>query len=315
MLTLLIRKILYVSLLCLFVSSASGADGLVVPTPGGGVVLEAKSLNQVGEFSLGSASKPLLAVHPSSPILAGYTPDTGVVFWNLPSMAVASTHNDELFGDGISSISFSQDGKSLFLLSDDLRSVVVFDLAKSEVSGLLPIPGTSPESMVVTSVGLLLGQGGGVTFVSSEPEEGLVAQFKFPQTISSTLVLGERLFIGLRSTPGIWSYQLPSGRALGFVPTEGEVKQIRSLGPGKLFCLLSDAGAIHGHDFQSPTARWTFPGQFNQLVVSPAGDVVYGVDRQGLNLVAVEASLGAELARVVLPSGAGDPIGFSGPVR
>lgn len=311
-----LSRILYkIVFLCLTLAVVSGADGLVVPKPGGGVVLEADSLSRVTEFRIDSRSTPLLAVHPSSPILAGYTPETGVVFYNLPSLTVASTHKGELYASGVNDIAFSSDGNSLYLLSGELRSVVVLDLKTSEVSELLPVPGAGSQRLSATASGLLLNQGSVLSLIGGQADEGLLAQFRFPQDITAAQVEGERLFIGLRSVAGVWSYQLPSGRVLGFLPTEGEVKQLCALGKSKGFCLLNAAGALQAYDFSTPAPRWTFPGRYGLLLKGRAGDAVYAVDSQSSTIVSVDSRLGSELARVSVDSGSGHPVLFSGSVR
>ena len=308
-----LSRILYkIVFLCLTLAVVSGADGLVVPKPGGGVVLDADSLNQVAEFRVDSRTTPLLAVHPSSPILAGYTPETGVVFFNLPSMTVASTHKGELYANGINDLAFSADGNSLYLLSGELRSVVVLDLKTSEVSGLLPVPGAGSEGLSITSSGLLLNQGSVLSLIGPQADEGLLAQFRFPQDISDAQVEGERLFIGLRGVAGVWSYQLPSGRVLGFLPTEGEVKQFCPLGRGQGFCLLSASGAIQAYDFSAAGPRWTFPGRYARLLRGRESGAVFALDSQSSTVIAVDSKLGSELARATLESGSGYPVLFPG---
>ena len=71
-------------LLFLLLTGSAWAEGLAVPTEGGVLILDGRNLTEIRTLSLGGKETPRLAVHPSSPVMAGLAGDQ-LVFWNLPT--------------------------------------------------------------------------------------------------------------------------------------------------------------------------------------------------------------------------------------
>jgi hypothetical protein len=308
------RIAIYFLGLFLFTGTA-WADGLVFPKAGGAVVLDGSSLAQGRALSLSSKSIPVLAVHPAAPIMASCTPEEGLVFWNVPSFSEASRHQDSLLKEGIVALAFSKDGEHLYLLSQALRAVVDFDLSQSKVQGLVPVPGGLPEGLEVSTSGLVVWQETGLSLLSSDPKVGLLAQFRFPEKVLAAQVLGQRLYVALRGVSGLWSYQLPNGRALGVIPTQAEIAQISSPVEGGGMLLLKSSGVVELRDLDKPQPRWTHSeGQCRFDAMAPAGQgrVVYLYDAETGTVVAVDSQLGTELARGSVPDAKGRPVVFAG---
>ena len=71
-------------LLFLLLTGSVWAEGLAVPTEGGVLILDGRSLTEVRALSLGGKETPRLAVHPSSSVMAGLVGEQ-LIFWNLLS--------------------------------------------------------------------------------------------------------------------------------------------------------------------------------------------------------------------------------------
>lgn len=298
------REGLVLALLIILFCSAARADGLAVPVKGGFSVLDGKTLAVVRAVEMGGEDVPKLAVHPSSPILAGLSGQR-LVFWNLPSFAEASTHSDSLFA-GVTELGFSPDGTTLYLLSDELRAVIKFDLASSRVSGTLPIPGGPPLWMKAYSSGVLVGQDDTLSLLSPNAEKGLLAQFRFAQKVSSALMIGENLLVARAGLAGIDSYQALTGRAVQFMPTASGFKQLVGSGGGSFYA-LGGAGDVSAWTTDALRPRWTHsssPLVFDGIAMGGENARVYAFDLKGQTLVALDSALGNESARTTLAPGA-----------
>lgn len=299
-------------LLFLLMSSPIWAEGLAVPTEGGVLVLDGRSLTEIRTLSLGGRETPRLAVHPTSPVMAALVGEQ-LVFWNLPAFAEASKHTDNLFS-GVTSMEFSADGASLFLLSPDLRAVLKFDLASSKVVGTLPVPGGNPAWMEVTSEGPLVGQERAVSLLAVDPDKGLLAQYSFPDSIAAAVVTQGRIMLARTGIAGVDSYELKTGRAIGFVPAAGVVKDL-VVGAGGLYA-LSSGGEVRALSSDASQTRWTYPASgttFQLLVAGSNGTSVFCFDGSAGVLVSLDAVAGQENARINLSGvGAAKPVVFSG---
>jgi hypothetical protein len=308
------RERLVSALFLLIFSGAVQADGVAIPREGGFLVLNGDSLTEARTVEMGGADVPKLAVHPSSPILAGLSEDR-LTFWNLPSFAEASRHQDSLF-KGVVDIDFSDDGTVLYLLSAELRAVIKFDLSSSQVSGTLPVPGGQPLWLQVHAEGVLVGQEHSVSLLSADAEKGLLSQFRFPERITSALVKGQSLFLTRVGSAGVDTYEARTGRAIGFLPTASTLKQLIGGVKGDGLYALSGNGAVQAWSADGSRPRWTFPAgalSFDAIVTGGSGSALYAFDQDSQVLVALDSGLGKESARVNLGGVAGwKPVVFSG---
>ena len=299
-------------LLLLLFSSSVWAEGLAVPTEGGVLILDGRSLTEVRTLSWGGKETPRLAVHPSSSVMAGLAGDQ-LVFWNLPAFAEASKHKDPLFS-GVNSLAFSADGSSLFLLSPELRAVLVFDLSTSKVTGTLPIPGGSPQWMRVAPDGILVGQENAVNLLSTSPDRGLLAQYSFPDSVGAAVVSQGRIMLARTGIAGVDSYELKTGRAIGYVPAAGVIKDM-VVGTGGMYALLN-GGEVRALSADASQTRWTYPASgsaFQQVLAGANGSNVFCFDRSAGMLVSLDAVAGQENARINLSGvGAAEPVVISG---
>lgn len=288
------------------------ADGLIASRAGGGVLLDSDTLSEVGRFQMGDNDVPLLAVHPTAPILAAHTPGEGLVFWNLPQCSEASRHQNALLGEGVVSLEFSRDGERLYLLSSRLRAVLVFELASSKIITMIPVPGGEPTGFGVGAGHLLVTQGSTISVLSTDPKEGLVAQFRFPEEVLSGLLQESRVYVALRGVNGIWAYQFPTGRTLGLLPTSTEVAEIVERANG---LVLSTPSGLESQPTSGEGQGWKAPsvgGAFDLAGITPDQRRVFALKRASGLLLILDSKTGAELGRLSL-AGVQDIVTFKDP--
>lgn len=302
------------ALLFAMVCSPVSADGLLVPKVGGCSILSAESLAVEKDLKLDSRSVPLVAAHPTSPVVATVTPEQGLVFWNAPGFSEASRSTEALLTDGIVDLAFSHDGSSLFLLSAPLRSVLVFDLATSKVSSVVPVPGGDGQRLWGCEAGILVRQGDGVTVLSPSPKPGLLAQYRYAQPLLAVLCESERLYASVEGDPGIWVYDVKAGQTLGLLPSEGSTVALGRRTADKGVVMVEADGTVAARDFKSFTPNWSYRGQ---PASSQGVEVLRGVQSLYLynkndgSLVALSGASGQVLAQAVLGSDVGRPVFFS----
>jgi len=306
------RRWWFLGVLWLLSAASTLADGVAVPTAGGVLVLSGRTLTEVRSLEFKEQEVPRLAVHPSSPILASLSGDR-LQFWNLPSFAEASRHENALF-EGAHSLAFSQDGAALFLLSPELRAVLKFDLATSRVVGTLPVPGGDPLWMEVIPEGVLVGQADSLSLLSPEPRLGLLAQFRFPDRLNSAAVERGRLLLAREGVAGLDSYEIKTGRAVEFVPTSSTFEHLVSEA-GRLYA-LSPGGEVQALSPDASRALWTYSDSSlspDRLVAGADGSLLYVFDHSKGVLISLDALSGQENARIQLSgAGRGVPVIFTG---
>jgi len=302
-----------VILLFLALTGIVWADGLFVPQAGGGVVLDGRSLQEQKRLKLEGEEVPLAAVHSAAPVLATLTEKGGLVFWNLPDLVEASRHESPLFSEGIVELEFSLAGDKLYLLSSELNAVVVFDLEKSEVSGVLPVPGSRPLGLEVARQGLLVRQSDGVVLLSPQLETGLLAQFRLPGNLLATTVMEGELCAVTDRNSGAQRFRLSDGKPLELLAGGLSLKSIAAADSRNLFFLLSRNGGLESRSFSSESSLWSSPlGEaFDRLVYGGAGETIYALNQETGSVVAVEARNGAIVSRTRLES-PGVPVVFGG---
>lgn len=294
------KERLVAALFLLLLSSIVQADGVAIPKVGGFLVLNGNSLTEVRTVEMGGEDVPKLAVHPSSAVMAGMSADK-LTFWNLPSFAEASRHSEPIFA-AVTDLAFSADGSTLYLLSGELRAVIKFDLATSRVSGTLPVPGGEPLWLKAHAKGVVVGQENSVSLLSATAEEGLLSQFRFPEKISSALVREERLYLTRAGVAGIDSYEVQSGRAIGFLPTANPLSRLVGGVTDGLYA-LSQNGEVQAWTVDAAQPRWTIQSggvAFDELVTGGDGSTVFAYAEASQTLVSLDTALGKENARVNL---------------
>lgn len=308
--------VVFVKLLILFsLSGVASADGLLVPKAGGMILLHPSTLAQLGEIKLETTSVPLLASHPTDPVVAAVTPEKGLVFLNAPGFSEASKHSLALLKEGIVDLTFSQDGSKLYLLSKNLRAVVVFDLSTSKVSSVLAVPGGEGKRLESCAAGVLVKQQDGVVLLSGQSKGSLLAQYRYSQPFLSGLVDGERLYVSVQGDPGIWVYDLLAGQTLGLLPAQQSVLELARRSGEKGLIFWSSDGTVTARDFKTSTPNWTYSSVPSTV---DRGDVVWGrvslfvFDREGGSLVCLDGQTGKAQARLELGRGLGRPIYFGG---
>lgn len=302
-------------LLLMALGGVASADGILVPKAGGLLVLHSTTLAQLGEVKLETSAVPLVASHPSAPVVACLTPEKGLVFLNAPGFSEASKHSDPLFKDGIVDLAFSQDGNSLYLLSESLRGVVVFDLSSSKVSGILAVPGGEGRRLAVSEAGVLVRQDEGLVLLSPQSKGGLLAQYRYSDPFLSGLVDGDRLYVSVQGDPGIWVYDVRAGQTLGLLPSQQRVVGLCRREGTKGLIFLSADGAVTARDFQTSSPNWTFS---SSPAASGAGELwwggssVYVFERGGGALISLAGQTGKLQGRAELGQGLGRPVFFGG---
>ena len=280
-------------------SGPAFAEGLVIPRKGGLTVLRGADLSELRQVSTGlERETPRLAVHPGAPVLASLS-GRELTFWNLPTFTEASRHQDDLFQSACG-LAFSAGGEELYVLSEAMKAVIVFDLNSSKVAGVIPVPGGVPNRIDATALGLLVRTENGVCLLSPELEDALLAQFRYPATLQSAAISGERLFLARSGEPGLDSYEAKSGRALGPIFSSSQFQAVAPLPKKSGLVALTSAGGVEAWDFGQSRATWTYGGSglFDNLLLSKEGTVVYALSRKTGSLVSLDAASGKELATV-----------------
>ena len=296
-------KILFVFAFFLSVCTPAWSDRLLLPQNGGAVVLDGDDFSELQRLAWGTRSSSLLDIHPSGSVVASYSHDEGLVFWNTRNLSEASRYRQPLF-EGALDMKFSLSGDELYFLSPSLRSVIVFDLKSSEVSRLVPVPGKSPHSISVNSHGILVEQERALSLISTSSESSLVAQFHFAHDLLASVVADGRLFVSLDGEDSLSAFDLPSGRSLEDVPLErAPEKIIASRAGGKLY-VLADGGLVQSWGVNGGAPRWSvvLDGVSPDFVCEGRDSGrVYLLDLRAGIIVSVDAERGRELARRRLP--------------
>lgn len=289
-------------------SSTVLAQGVVVPTGEQLVVLQGSGLSPTSQVSFKGGDGLQLAVHPTSPTLATLV-EGRLEFWNLPSLSLASKFNDPLL-EGAVDCEFSPTGGELFVLSAKLKAVVVFDLARSKVSGLIGLPGGQPQAMQVSTAGLLVRLENSVVLVSTDPKVGLVAQFRYPETLAGGALSDGRLFVARRGILGVDAWDVKSGKLVGRMPSSLEARSIAPRPGQQGVFLLSSSGVVESWGFGQSSPQWSSAGRYEGISLSPDGSSLYALDRAGQKVVSLDTATGAPVVSAPVPSSTGLPLAF-----
>jgi hypothetical protein len=225
----------------------------------------------------------------------------------------ASQHRDPLFQEGIADLEFSLNGEELYLLSPGLGAVIVFRLENSQITGLIPIPGGRATDIEVSKMGLLVLQEERLTILSPYPEEGLLAQFRFPSEVASVLPGEGKVHIALKGEGGVLRFRVPDGRTLAPLASSSSISSMVSRDDGS-FVFLGRSGSLEGwvQTEESPAWSHSLGGSYDVLLNAPESGNVYAVDFDSKTLLTLDPRSGAELGRANIGESSGRPIVFSG---
>lgn len=290
----------------LFVSPV-WADGLAVPGEGVIQLVDLATIRLARTVELQGDAVPVLAVHPSQSVLASLSATSGLRFWNLPDFSEANEFEDPLL-EGVIDAAFSNGGGKLYLLSEELKSVLVYDLATSEISSIWPLPGGAPLSLAVgaDSVGVL--QKDGATLL--DPNSGtLKAQFRFGLPVKGALLNGRTHLFSIADGGGVSAYRASSGTRLPSVGGGGAYAQLMEADGGRYYMVHESESQLEAWDGNGSTMAWAAElGQGPHYVVaSRDGKWVYAASRSLKSIAVLDQGSGKELGKLPLDQFGGRP--------
>ena len=300
---------------CFLLGAATivGADGLAVPVKGAIQVVDLKTVRAGRTVSLKGDDIPVLAVHPEATVMATVSPSGGLVFWNLPSFTEASRAEDPLF-ESVVDMRFSSQGDRVFLLSRDLKAVLVYSLSTSAVESVYPVPGGEPVGLLVGEKALWVEQkeGGALLDLASGD---LLTQWRFGARPGGAMFSEDAPVLSVPSTGGVWSFDSSTAAPKARLSGEGSYGTLLpGLSKGSFLAHRVDTGVVEF--WTGPKAlKWKAPlapGE-HDFVLSPDGQWVYALNRETKMLTVLEGASGRELGKLPVPNLAGRPVFFREP--
>ncbi len=295
------------------VAASVGADGLAVPVKGAIQVVDLATVRAGKSVSLKGDGIPVLAIHPQSTVLASVSPTSGLIFWNLPSFTEASQTQDPLF-QSVVEMKFSPLGDRIYLLSSDLKAVLVYSLATSSVESIYPVPGGEPLRLMVGENALLIEQRDGGALLDMATGD-LLTQWRFGSGTGGAMFSEGLPALSVPITGGVWSFESSTASPKARLSGDGSYGALLpGLLKGSFFAYRDDTGALEA--WSGPKAmKWSAPltaGE-HDLVLSPDGQWVYALNRGTKMLTVLEGASGRELGKLPVPDVAGRPVFFQEP--
>lgn len=300
----------YLLVLCfLLLAHPVWSDGLAVPGRGVISVVDLATIRVSRTVELPGEAVPMLAVHPADSVLATLSSSSGLRFWNLPDFSEASQFEDPLL-EGVVDLAFSSDGTRLYLLSQELKAVLVYDLGTSTISQVWPIPGGTPVSLSVGtgSLGVLHKDGASVL----DPASGsLKFQFRFGLPVKGALLDKRVIYLSVADGGGVSRYRADNGARLDNVGGGGAYAQLlQDLQSGRLYMVHESESLLEARDGNGGTLAWSSElGQGpHYVMVSRDGKWVYASSRSLKSVAVLEQSSGRELGKLPLQQFEGRPV-------
>lgn len=301
-----------VLLLGLLLVAQGWADGMVVPGRGQMQLVDLSTVRAGRTIELEGDAIPVLAVHPQQSVLASVSATSGLRFWNLPDFSEASHFEDPLL-EGIVDARFSADGARLFLLSQQLKAVLVYDLSGSKLDRVWPLPGSDPLALVGGEQGLGVLHKDGASLL--DPSSGqLKAQFRFGVPVKGALLDSRITWLSVADGGGVSRFRADSGKRLASVGGGGAYAQLEKGSSGRYYLVHESESALEVWDGAAQSLVWSAElGQGpHYVLVSQDGRWVYALSLALKSMAVLEEASGKELGKLPIPSMQGRPVLYSG---
>lgn len=300
---------------CLFILllvTVAGADGLVVPGRGEMQLIDLSTVRAGRTIELEGEAVPVLAVHPQQSVMASVSSSSGLRFWNIPDFSEASRFEDPLL-EGVVDARFSNDGASLYLLSQQLKAVIVYDLASSKLGRIWPLPGSSPLALVDGEQGLGVLHKDGASLLDTSNGQ-LKAQFRFGAPVKGALLDSKFTCLAAADGGGVSRFRADSGKRLPNIGGGGAYSELKKGPNGRYYLVHESASSLEAWEGAGQSMAWNSDlGQGpHYVILSKDGRWVYALSLALKSMSVLDESSGKELGKLPIPSLHGRPVLYSG---